>query len=143
MAKVTFYEKTGCINNTKQKQILTLAGHEVVAIDLVKYEWTKEELLAFFNGMEVKDWFNKNAPTVTSGATVPDKFNAEDAIEAMLNEHLLIRRPLLVINGEKLVGFDKEILDKKIGLTQKPIPQLKDLLSQNLSDCPQASKKCE
>jgi hypothetical protein len=30
MATVHFYEKPGCINNTRQKKILAAAGHEVL-----------------------------------------------------------------------------------------------------------------
>lgn len=141
MAKITFFEKTGCVNNTKQKLILSLAGHEIEAINIVQYEWTKDELIGFFEGMEVKDWFNKNAPGVTSGQVIPEKFTAETAIEAMLIEHLLIRRPLMLIDGEKYVGFDKELLEERIGLSAATKPKIADLLSQNLNDCPQVTKK--
>lgn len=140
MAKVIFYEKTGCVNNTKQKEILTMAGHSVEAINLVTYNWTKEELVSFFQDLPVKDWFNKNAPSVSSGETIPEKFTAEAALEAMLADHLLIRRPLMVIGNKKMVGFNKEELDQLIGITNATEPKLSALLAQNLSDCPQKSK---
>lgn len=35
MATVIFYEKPGCINNTKQKARLLAAGHEVQAHNLL------------------------------------------------------------------------------------------------------------
>lgn len=143
MATIIFYEKTGCVNNTKQKKILEMAGHKVEAINLVTYPWTEEELLSFFSGMEVKDWFNKNAPSVTKGNVDPAKFDGESAISTMLNDHLLIRRPLMVIGDHKLIGFDKEKLESLIGLGEKETEEMQDLLSQDLSICPQKSKKCD
>ena len=93
MAKITFYEKTGCINNTKQKKILTLAGHEIKSIDLVKYPWTAKELKMFFEDLEVSKWFNLNAPSVSNGSIVPENFTEKSALEAMLDDHLLIKDP--------------------------------------------------
>lgn len=137
MAKIQFYEKTGCINNSKQKRILSLAGHEVEAIDLIEYAWTADELLSFFEGMEVKDWFNRNAPRVSSGELLPESFDAKTAIDAMLQDHLLIKRPLLVIGDAKLLGFDKEKIDALVGIKQTAVPEIQHLMKQNLDDCPQ------
>ncbi len=140
MATIVFFEKTGCINNTKQKQILTLAGHQVEAIDLLEYPWTKEKLLAFFEGLPVKDWFNINAPSVQSGKVKPDNYSFNEALEAMLLEPLLIRRPLIMIGDHKIVGFDKEKIREVAGLRQNDNPEMIYLLNQNLVDCPQKSK---
>ena len=48
MATVTFYEKPGCINNTRQKKLLAAAGHQVVAKNLLTEVWQAERLRAFF-----------------------------------------------------------------------------------------------
>ncbi|MFN7413453.1 MAG: nitrogenase-associated protein, partial [Dolichospermum sp.] len=40
MARVIFYEKPGCKGGTKQKVLLTAAGHEVVAYNLLTEPWT-------------------------------------------------------------------------------------------------------
>lgn len=145
MATIIFYEKTGCVNNTKQKQILELAGHKLETVHIIQYHWTKIELLSFFEGLPVKDWFNKNAPTVQNGNVIPESFTPESAVEAMLEDHLLIRRPLMVIDGEKVVGFDKEYLDIKIGLNPASNPRIYSILNENLIDCPQKLKnmKCD
>ena len=70
MAKLYFYEKTGCINNTKQKEILTLANYDFEAIDIIKHSWKKEELLSFFKDSEAKDCFNRKSPRVKSGEII-------------------------------------------------------------------------
>ena len=47
MATVTFYEKPGCSNNTRQKKLLAAAGHQVVAKDILTETWQAERLRAF------------------------------------------------------------------------------------------------
>jgi flavorubredoxin len=47
MATVTFYEKPSCANNTRQKKLLTEAGHTVIAKSKLggvfgSYGWTGE-----------------------------------------------------------------------------------------------------
>ena len=143
MAKIIFYEKTGCINNTKQKEILALAGHEVEAINLLHYEWSAEKLDEFFAELPAEACFNKNAPKVTSGEVVPSEYTKEAAIEALLKEPILIKRPLLEIGDERFVGFDKTLLDEKIGLTKMTIPRLDVLMNENLNDCPNKSNSCD
>ena len=140
MAKITFIEKTGCINNTKQKKILELAGHEVKAINLLKHDWTEDELLLFFGKLEVKEWFNKNAPKVQSGEVAPEKFSRTEAIQALIEEPILIRRPLLIIGNQAIVGFDTSFLQELIGLKAPENSEFKVLITQNLNHCPQKSK---
>ena len=47
MAEVIFYEKPGCINNTKQKALLQAAGHLVDARNLLTESWSSESLWLF------------------------------------------------------------------------------------------------
>lgn len=140
MATIKFYEKTGCINNTKQKRLLELAGHTVEAINLTTYKWTKEELLTFFKGIDTPECINPNAPAVTSNEVSPCQFTKEGAVEAMIADPLLIKRPLMIIDGKHYVGFDKEELDKLIGLTEEENDEVSILMNQNIVDCPNKSK---
>jgi nitrogenase-associated protein len=65
MARIVFYEKPGCGNNTKQKVLLAAAGHEVIARNLLTEPWTQERLLEFFGARPVAEWFNRAAPRKT------------------------------------------------------------------------------
>ena len=130
MAAITFYEKPGCGNNTKQKALLAAAGHEVIARNLLTEPWTEERLLAFFAARPVAEWFNRAAPRVKSGEIIPELLDAMEALQLMLADPLLIRRPLMEANGHKEVGFDKDLIHGWLGL----VPSGGDL-----ETCPRAA----
>ncbi|MEH2302268.1 ArsC/Spx/MgsR family protein [Nostoc sp.] len=130
MARVIFYSKPGCQGGTKQKVLLTAAGHEVVAYNLLTEPWTVERLRSFFGDHPVAEWFNPSSPKVKSGEIVPEKTDAETALQLMLREPLLIRRPLLEIGDRREVGFDVQKIDAWIGL--KPADESLQEMSENL-----------
>ncbi|RCJ23551.1 nitrogenase-associated protein [Nostoc sp. ATCC 43529] len=138
MARVIFYSKPGCKGGTKQKVLLTAAGHEVVAYDLLTEPWTVERLRSFFGDRPVTDWFNRSSPRVKSGEIVPEKIDAETALVLMLRDPLLIRRPLLQVGDRREVGFDIEKIDAWIGLN--PVDESfremsENLMNQDLQGC--------
>ena len=109
---VEFYEKPGCTNNTKQKLLLESNGHTVNAHSLLTETWTGERLQKFFGTTPVQDWFNKAAPRIKSGEVNPADFTETAAIEAMIADPLLIRRPLLEIAGQYVCGFDNALVNQ-------------------------------
>ena len=116
MVKVIFYEKPGCGGNKKQNAILTAAGHEIEARNLLAQPWTIASLRPFFGNLPVKEWFNKSAPKIKSGELDITNLNETEALNLMLAEPLLIRRPLLEIGSVYKVGFNLEEIDAWIGL---------------------------
>lgn len=116
MVKVVFYEKPGCRGNKKQKAILTAAGHEIEARNLLNQPWTAQNLRPFFGDLPVREWFNKSAPKIKSGELDISSLNEAEALNLMLAEPLLIRRPLLEIEGVFQVGFELKEIDNWIGL---------------------------
>lgn len=116
MAQITFYEKSGCSNNTKQKELLAAAGHEVIARDLLTEPWTQERLLDFFGERPVAEWFNRAAPSVKSGEVIPESLDEKEALQLMLVDPLLIRRPLMEADGRRDIGFDQEKIHAWLGL---------------------------
>ncbi|MGB3513050.1 MAG: ArsC/Spx/MgsR family protein [Microcoleaceae cyanobacterium] len=143
MATVIFYEKPGCKNNTKQKTLLQAAGHQLEAHNLLKEAWTKDKLRLFFGDRPVVEWFNKAAPKVKSGEVIPEQTDAETALTMMLNDPLLIRRPLIQVGDRREVGFDVEAVDNWIGLQAVDEIQRansKELMNQDLQTCPSSHK---
>lgn len=117
MNTILFYEKPGCVANSRQKNLLQDAGYEVDARNLLTEPWTAERLLSFFSGMPVPDWFNRNAPQVKEGELIPELLTAEEAIALMLQDPLLIRRPLMQIGEHYLVGCDSGKLNQVLALS--------------------------
>lgn len=119
MAIVLFYEKPGCINNTKQKKLLRQAGHTVVERDLLATPWSRDGLMEFFSAMPVAEWFNSSAPRIKSGELDPHQCSPEQALELMIAEPLLIHRPLMKSGHDVMVGFDQKAVDRWIGLESR------------------------
>jgi nitrogenase-associated protein len=118
MATVYFYEKPGCINNTRQKKLLVAAGHQVVALNLLTEAWKPERLRAFFGTSAVRDWFNYSAPAIKLGEIDPDSLTEPEALALMLENPLLIRRPLMQVDDRLMSGFDQQAMDNWIGLKE-------------------------
>lgn len=116
MATIVFYEKLGCINNTRQKRLLQSAGHRVIARNLLAEPWEPKELREYFNGLPVSEWLNASAPRVKSGEVSPDKYHDEELLQLMTEDPLLIRRPLMRVGNERIAGFDHRRVAAWIGL---------------------------
>jgi nitrogenase-associated protein len=138
MARVIFYEKPGCKGGTKQKVLLTAAGHEVVPYSLLTEPWTADRLRSFFGDRPVAEWFNRSAPKVKSGEVVPENTDEQTALMLMLKDPMLIRRPLIQVGDRREVGFDVKKIDAWIGLN--PVDESfkemsENLMSQDLQNC--------
>lgn len=139
MAEIIFYEKPGCINNTKQKTWLIAAGHTVEVVDLLACSWLKETLKQFFGDKPIADCFNRTAPVIKSGELDPDSFSEETALAKMIEDPILIKRPLITIDQTTfLQGFDTEKIHELIGLTAKEGAEavVKELEKTDLTTCP-------
>lgn len=115
MTTIIFYQKPGCATNARQKRRLEGAGHIVIAKSLLAEPWSPERLLGFFGSTPVRAWFNPAAPRVKSGEIAPEKLDAADAIALMLDDPLLIRRPLVEADGQRCAGFDRELVTSLLG----------------------------
>lgn len=115
MATIVFYQKPGCGTNARQKRALEMAGHTVVARDLLTERWTANSLLDFFGTTPVASWFNAAAPRVKSGELDPTNIDGATALALMVDDPLLIRRPLVAEGGRKCAGFDREPVTSLLG----------------------------
>lgn len=131
MAIVQFYEKPGCLNNTRQKVLLAAAGHTVQARSLLAEKWTADRLRAFFGDLPVARWFNLSSPRIREGEVDHEGLNEGEALRLMLADPLLIRRPLMEVEGVRRVGFDPRDVDRWIGLKQAAV-------GQDLESCPRS-----
>ena len=116
MAHITFFEKPGCGGNAKQKGLLRAARHTLDVRDLLEWRWTAKELLEFLAPLPVAEWFNPAAPRVKSGEVLPQTLDADAAMALLLAEPLLIRRPLMALGEERMVGFNADKVHAWVGL---------------------------
>lgn len=129
---VRFFEKPGCINNTRQKKLLVAAGYRLDARSLLNHPWRVEELAAFFGDKPVASCFNRSSPRVKSGEVVPDQLATQEALALMVADPLLIRRPLIETDQGRTVGFDDLA---RIGLSL-------ETSDQDLETCPRPLEPC-
>lgn len=132
---IRFFEKQNCTGNARQKAILLAAGHRLVIENLLAYPFAREELRSFFGALPVEHWFNQLAPRVKSGEVDIHRVNEEQALDLMLADPLLIRRPLMEIKGIRLVGFNIDELER-IGVGCLENPRLHMLAGVDLEGCP-------
>jgi nitrogenase-associated protein len=112
---IVFYQKPGCQTNGRQKRMLEIAGHTVIAKNLLAEPWTADGLRRFFGATPVATWFNPAAPRVKSGDVIPATLDAAAALALMLDDPLLIRRPLVEMEGQRCAGFDREPVMSLLG----------------------------
>ena len=115
MADIIFFEKPGCVNGDKQKSILRAAGHSLSCIDILSYPWSPEKLLVFVDGKEPDEMMNHTAPAIKKGEIVPDQLTFDEALTMMIADPILIRRPLIVVDGLNIQGFTDPRLKPYLG----------------------------
>lgn len=137
MTELVFYEKPGCVGNRMQKSLLRSQGVGFQVRDLLSHPWTAESLRAFFADKPVAEWFNNSAPQVKSGEIPVNSLTEEQALKLMLQEPILIRRPLMELGDIRQSGFVAGPVIEALEVVLDP--------QENLQDCPMdaAQPVCE
>ncbi|MEM6521671.1 MAG: ArsC/Spx/MgsR family protein [Cyanobacteria bacterium P01_C01_bin.70] len=130
MTIVVFFEKPGCIGNARQKYLLQAAGHRLQVQNLLTELWTPEKLRLFFGDRPVSEWFNPTAPPITHGEIHPENLDADAALQLMIQQPILIRRPLIQVGDRYAAGFDLAEINAWIGLAPSPD------LTRDVETCP-------
>ena len=138
MTHIVFYEKPGCGGNARQRSALLAAGHTLEQRNLLTTHWTPQGLLAFLGQLPVADWFNRAAPRIKSGEIRPETLDGYSALDLLLQDPLLIRRPLMqrADTGARHVGFDTAAVDAWVGLGTKPTT------APTLEGCASPAERC-
>ena len=112
---VVFYEKPGCLTNLKQKELLRAFGHRLDVRNLLAEPWSPERLRPFFGERPVAEWFNPTAPRVKSGEVRPQELDEVQALKLMVDDPLLIRRPLIETRAGRCSGFEPRVVLALLG----------------------------
>ncbi len=73
----------------------------------MKEPWQADELRSFFLRMPVNARFSRAAPRIKPGELNPEFIDAPRAVALMLSDPLLIRRPLIDVDGARSAGSDR------------------------------------
>ena len=128
MGVLVFYGKPGCVGNGMQQSLLRSQGVEVAVRDLLSHPWTAESLRGYFGETPVCEWFNGSAPRVKSGEIAIGNLSEGEALVLMLQEPLLIRRPLLELGELRQAGFSAGPVLDALEVVLDP--------GERLQDCP-------
>ncbi|WP_163339493.1 ArsC/Spx/MgsR family protein [Desulfopila sp. IMCC35008] len=115
MAFIQFFEKPGCINGEKQKRILTEAGNDLECINILEHPWSREELVPFFAVQDPSLIMNHTAPAIKKGEILPANLHFDEAVSLMIENPILIKRPLIRVDGLSLQGFTNKLLIPYLG----------------------------
>jgi len=137
MALVKFWEKPGCKGNNKQKEILLASGHELEVHSLLTEAWSAATLRLFFADLPLPQWFNPTNPQIKSGEIVPEDLNAQQALDLMVAEPLLIVRPLMQVGEQRMAGFEVACVDSWIGLKRGSVGE------RDPKNCPCVAQVCD
>ena len=115
MAFIQFFEKPGCINGEKQKRILIEAGNVLECVNILEHPWSRLELDPFFEDKEPSVIMNFTAPAIKKGDIVPANLHYNEAVALMIKNPILIRRPLIRVDGMSIQGFTDTRLSSYLG----------------------------
>ena len=116
MKLIIFYEKPGCVTNARQKKSLQKSGFVLIEKNLLDHGMSHEELLTYLEKRPVCEWFNSNAPAIKKKQIIPDTYTQEEALSLLHDNPILIRRPLLSVDGHRMCGFDKSVIEDILGV---------------------------
>ena len=87
-------------------------GVELEERDFFQLPLSKEELLDILVGRSAGDIFSWNSPSFKKLGLARENLSDGDLIEMMLNEPRFIRRPLITVGNQLVVGLNKDGLTK-------------------------------
>ena len=93
---------------------LSQDGVEVIERDFFKDSYSESELISLVGEEDVKEVFSWNSPSFKKTDLSKQELTSEKLIRMMPDEPRLIRRPLLKIGTELIVGNDRMAIQKAL-----------------------------
>ena len=79
--------------------------------DFFKDPFSAQEVRTLLQGKPAADIFSWKSPSFKALGLNPESLTDDDLAQLMLKEPRLMRRPLIHINGQLIVGLDKKALE--------------------------------
>lgn len=110
MAKITFYFKPKCPTCEKAQALLEELGHELEMRDLDSYPPPRSLLETHIDAKDVKSYLNVRAQSYRDHGLKDDPPTKKGAIELMMRDPNLIKRPIAVRGKNAVFGFNEQRL---------------------------------
>ncbi len=79
--------------------------------DFFQDKFTEGELQELLGGRRVAEVFSWNSPSFKALGRPAESLSEEELVQLMLQEPRLIRRPLVVVNGQLVIGGSQKALE--------------------------------
>lgn len=79
--------------------------------DFFQDKFTEGELQELLGGRRVAEVFSWNSPSFKALGRPAESLSEEELVQLMLQEPRLIRRPLVVVNGQLVIGSSQKALE--------------------------------
>ncbi len=83
--------------------------------DYAKNPLGRAELEQLFKGHDPRDFINPKSPAFKAMGLKGKTLTAEEALNLMSQEPNLIKRPLTIVGGKLIAGFDRNALRQALG----------------------------
>ena len=90
-------------------------GLETEDRDFFQDKFSESELRQLLEGRKPADVFSWNSPSFKALGRPAESLSEEEMVELMLQEPRLIRRPLVVVNGQLVIGGAQKALEAALG----------------------------
>ena len=110
MAKITFYYKPRCKTCRKAQKLLESLGHELDMRDLDEYPPPRSLLETHIDAKNVKAYLNTRSAAYRDHNLKEDPPTKKGAIELMMRDPGLIKRPISVRGKVAVFGYDEPAL---------------------------------
>lgn len=121
---VDFFQHDNCIGNEIQRKVLEDCGFNLNVYSILDIKWKPNHLYLFFKNDPVYTWFDYSAPTLEKELFDPYKVTSQEALEFMVADRKLIKRPLIHFNGEYCNGFETELVKQMLELKKVISPDV-------------------
>lgn len=97
------------------KAELSQKGIDLVERDFFQNGFTENELRALIGDRPVSGYFSYNSPSFRKMGLDRDRLSDDQLITMMVEEPRLVRRPLIQVGGELVVGTNKKAMAQVFG----------------------------
>ena len=103
-----FIWKSTCTTCRDARAFLRGLGAKLDERDYARARLTATELESLFKGRYARDFINPRSPAYKAMALAGKALTPPDAIALMVREPNLLKRPIVVVGGEMIAGFDRD-----------------------------------